>query len=165
MDVHEQQRIRIGTSEREAAVRELGEHFAEGRLDAEEYEERVSAAYAARTGGDLAPLFADLPRPRDAGTTVTPRPAPLLPAATPDAPYGRHPVTGEPCSDRYQVIAGLLQLFLPFGIGRFYTGHTGTAVAQLLLAFVGIGVVWAFVDGIVMLAGTPRDPDGRPLRP
>jgi TM2 domain-containing membrane protein YozV len=62
------------------------------------------------------------------------------------------------------VIAGLLQLVLPIGIGRFCTGHIGIAVAQLLLSFIGIGMVWAFIDGIVLLAGRPTDPSGRPLR-
>jgi hypothetical protein len=160
--------IRIGTDEREAAVRELGEHFAEGRLDAQEYEERMSAAYAARFASDLDPLFADLPRPFEAATVAVPpapgMPVPVLPA-TPDAPYGRDPVSGRPYSDRSKVVAGLLQLFVPIGAGRLYSGHTSIAVAQMLLAIVGIGMVWAFIDGIVLLAGNPDDPHGRPLRP
>jgi TM2 domain-containing membrane protein YozV len=70
-----------------------------------------------------------------------------------------------PYSERYKVIAGVLQLVLPFGVGRFYTGHTGTGVAQLLLSPFGIGVLWAWIDGILMLLGRPIDRDGRPLRP
>ncbi|MBA3907089.1 MAG: TM2 domain-containing protein [Pseudonocardiales bacterium] len=60
-----------------------------------------------------------------------------------------------------------LQLFLGgVGAGRFYTGHTGIAVAQLLVTILtlGIGAIWGFIDGIVLLAGNPRDPSGRPLR-
>jgi TM2 domain-containing membrane protein YozV len=165
--VSQQPSLRIGNAEREAAVRELGEHYAAGRLDAAEYEERTSAAYAARTADDLAPIFADLPREQPTvaippqATVALRAPAPY----DPEAPYGRDPVTGRPYSDRLKVIAALLQLFLPFGTGRFYTGHTGIAIAQLLLVFVGIGMVWSFIDGIVMLAGDPTDPDGRPLRP
>jgi hypothetical protein len=172
--------IRIGHDEREAAVRELGEHFSEGRLDPQEYEERMSAAYAARTTDDLAPLFADLPRAHDAGTVAVPQGrwptvhAPAWPGSvtsagalepSPDAPYGRDPDTLQPYSEKNKVVAGVLQLVLPFGVGRFYTGHVATGVAQLLLSFIGIGVVWAFIDGIVILAGRPRDPRGRPLRP
>jgi hypothetical protein len=160
--------IRIGNDEREAAVRALGEHFAQGRLDPEEYEERASAGYAARTADDLDRLFDDLPRPAAPHATVQrPVAAPIAvpPAATPDAPYGRDPATGLPYSDRHQVLAGVLQLLLPFGIGRFYTGHTGIALAQLLLVFVGVGVVWSFIDGIVLLVGRPTDRYGRPLRP
>jgi hypothetical protein len=170
--------LRIGNTEREAAVRELGEHYAAGRLDAGEYEERTTAAYAARTADDLNPLFADLPReqptvaiPPQATTAVPAMSGPTVAAPydsaryDPEAPYCRDPATGRPYSDRLKVIAALLQMFLPFGTGRFYTGHTGVAIAQLLLFFVGIGVIWSFIDGIIMLAGDPTDPEGRPLRP
>src|SRR3954453_5345217 len=77
--------VRIGNREREAAVRELGEHFAEGRLDPEEYEQRASAAYAARTADDLAPLFADLPRPGAARAVAPPAPPPRAAARRPPA--------------------------------------------------------------------------------
>ena len=84
----------------------------------------------------------------------------------PEAPYGRDPVSGFPYSDRSKVVAGLLQLFLPIGIGRLYAGHTGIGIAQLLLTvFFGLGQIWAFIDGIVILAGRPTDGKGRPLRP
>ena len=40
---------------------------------------------------------------------------------------------GVPLSDKSKVAAGVLQLFLGgFGVGRFYTGHVGIAIAQLL---------------------------------
>jgi TM2 domain-containing membrane protein YozV len=156
-------RIRIGTEEREAAVRELGEHLAAGRLEPQEYEERMSAAYTARFATDLDVLFDDLPRPGDAHTVAVHRPAGS--PATREAPYGRDPITGLPYSDRYQVVAGVLQLLVPIGLGRFYTGHTRTAVAQLLLSMFVVGMIWAFIDGIVMLAGHPTDAQGRPLRP
>lgn len=166
----QQPSLRIGNAERDAAVRELGEHYASGRLDAAEYGERMSAAYAARTAEDLAPLFADLPHEQPtvaiASQATTAFRAPTQ-ATTydPEAPYGRDPATGRPYSDRLKVIAALLQLFLPFGTGRFYTGHTGIGIAQLLLAFVLVGAIWSFIDGIVILAGDPTDPDGHPLRP
>jgi hypothetical protein len=53
--------VRIGTAEREAAVAALAEHLAAGRLDAGEYENRMTRAAAARSRADLRPLFADLP--------------------------------------------------------------------------------------------------------
>lgn len=80
----------------------------------------------------------------------------------PGAPYGRVPMTGEPYSDKGKVIAGVLQLFVgTFGVGRFYTGHTGIGIAQLLTCG-GCGI-WALVDGIMILVGEPRDAAGRPL--
>jgi hypothetical protein len=157
--------IRIGDRERQAAASALGEHYAQGRLEADEYEERVTAAYTARTAQELDRLFVDLPRPVPPAprATLVP-PVRYVPFADLVAPYGRHPVTGRPYSDRSKVIAGLLQLFLPFGVGRFYTGHYGVAVAQLLTAIIGIGVFWSWIDGIVLLTGRPNDPYGRPLR-
>ena len=55
--------VRIGTVEREAAASALSEHFAAGRLDQDELEERLDRTYAAKTAADLEPLFQDLPRP------------------------------------------------------------------------------------------------------
>lgn len=56
--------LRIGDSERDAAVAALGEHYAAGRLTREEFDERAGRATAARFDADLAPLFADLPTGR-----------------------------------------------------------------------------------------------------
>ena len=68
------EQLRIGNAEREKAATELGEHLAAGRLDADEYTDRVGKVYAARTAGDLAPLFADLP-PLHAGSASPTHPA------------------------------------------------------------------------------------------
>ena len=57
-------RLRIGDVDREAAARELGEHFAVGRITADEHAERLEQIWEARTAADLAPAFRDLPRPR-----------------------------------------------------------------------------------------------------
>lgn len=54
---------RIGNPERERAMEALGDHYAAGRLDHDEYAERLDAAASARTSADLADLFDDLPRP------------------------------------------------------------------------------------------------------
>ncbi len=88
----------------------------------------------------------------------------------PMAPYGRHPVTGEPYSDKSKVIAGLLQLlglvgFL--GFGRIYVGQTGYGVAQLIIGILTCGVVafiWGIVDVVLIFSGSVRDNAGRPLR-
>ncbi len=54
--------VRISDQERDRAAEEIREHFAAGRLDEDELNERVSAAYAAKTSGELAALRADLPK-------------------------------------------------------------------------------------------------------
>ncbi len=53
--------IRAGNADREQVVAQLNAAFAEGRLDVAELDERVAAAYAAKTLGELGPLTADLP--------------------------------------------------------------------------------------------------------
>lgn len=161
--------MRIGHEERERAARELAEHFSAGRLDPDEYDERVAQAYAARTTADLEKLFADLPRlqepepepPAQQADTTAVAHSPQLDVP---APYGREPTTGIPYSDRSKVVAAVLQLVLPVGAGRFYSGHHVIGLLQLLLAFVGIGIIWSWIDALVLLAGRPTDPFGRPLR-
>lgn len=54
--------VRIGDAERDRAIASLGDHFAAGRLTAEEFDQRMDQALKARFNEDLEPLFADLPR-------------------------------------------------------------------------------------------------------
>lgn len=88
------------------------------------------------------------------------------PGWSPQAPYGVHPVTGVPYSDKSKIIAGVLQLVIPLGIGRMYMGDVRTGVIQLVVTIVtcGIGALWPFIDGIMILVGDPKDEFGRPLR-
>lgn len=65
-------RLRVGDAERESAAKAIGEHFAAGRLDYAELDERIEAAWRARTRADLDALFVDLPHD---GATVDARPA------------------------------------------------------------------------------------------
>ena len=53
--------MRVSDAEREAAAAELQEHFASGRLNQDELDERLAAAFAAKTRADLNALFTDLP--------------------------------------------------------------------------------------------------------
>ena len=71
--------------------------------------------------------------------------------------------TGQPL----QLDHRILQILLPIGVGRFYTGDTGIGVAQLLVTVVtcGIGALWSVVDGVLILVGDKTDAQGRPLRP
>ncbi|MEP6814895.1 MAG: DUF1707 domain-containing protein [Marmoricola sp.] len=55
--------FRITDGDREAAVQALGEHYATGRLDKAEYDERAERAWTARTDQEVTPLFTDLPAP------------------------------------------------------------------------------------------------------
>jgi len=53
--------MRASDADRERTATLLREHHAEGRLTGEEFHERLDAAYAAKTLGDLDALLADLP--------------------------------------------------------------------------------------------------------
>ncbi|WP_443071485.1 DUF1707 SHOCT-like domain-containing protein [Streptomyces sp. NBC_01465] len=55
--------MRASDAERERVAESLREAVAEGRLDMEEFENRLDAAYKARTHGELEPLVRDLPAP------------------------------------------------------------------------------------------------------
>lgn len=67
-----------------------------------------------------------------------------------------------------KLVAGLLQLFLGgFGVGRFYLGYAGIGVAQILVTIFtcGIGGIWPFIDGIMILTGSVKvDAKGIPLK-
>ncbi len=59
----ERTQMRVSDSERQAAVDRLRVAHDEGRLDLDEYDRRLAAAYASKTYGDLDQLFLDLPAP------------------------------------------------------------------------------------------------------
>lgn len=53
--------MRAADADRDAVMAQLGQAYAEGRLDPGEYERRLEIAAHAVTFGDLLPLTADLP--------------------------------------------------------------------------------------------------------
>jgi TM2 domain-containing membrane protein YozV len=91
-------------------------------------------------------------------------------APAPGHPAGFAPqydAYGRPLSDKSKVIAGVLGITLGgFGAGRFYTGHTGVAVAQLIVSLLtcGLGTFWGMIDGVLLLINGGTDAQGRTLR-
>jgi hypothetical protein len=84
------------------------------------------------------------------------------------APYGLDPRTGIPYSDKSKIVAGLLQILLPFGIGRYYIGDTKIGVWQTVATVLtcGLAHIWVLVDGILMLVhDDTKDVHGYILRP
>ena len=53
--------LRLSDADREAAMDLLSEQYSVGRLTKDEFDERSDAVWSARTEGDLAPVFVDLP--------------------------------------------------------------------------------------------------------
>jgi uncharacterized membrane protein len=81
--------LRASQADRERAIDVLKAAFAEGRLDQEEYTDRVGLAHASRTYDDLGALVADLPvgpfgtlapAPAPAAGPLPPPPVPAPPA-------------------------------------------------------------------------------------
>src|SRR4051794_25730698 len=60
----EDRSLRVSDRERDEVATLLRDHAAEGRLNTEELDDRVERALAARTGGDLDAVLADLPARR-----------------------------------------------------------------------------------------------------
>ena len=79
------------TADRERAAAVLRAGFAEGRLSADELDERLAKVYASRTYGELWALTADLP----AGPLPHPNALPALPypQASPAVPPSAEPVS------------------------------------------------------------------------
>lgn len=81
-------------------------------------------------------------------------------------PTMTNPVTLER-STRSRLAAGLLGIFLGgYGVHNFYLGKHGVGVAQILVTLFtcGIGGIWGFVEGIVILCSKdPKDAEGKIL--
>jgi Domain of unknown function (DUF1707)./Predicted membrane protein (DUF2154). len=81
--------LRASDADRERVTEQLRDALAEGRLDMEEFEERLEATYASRTYGELAPITRDLP-----GAAVTARVS-MVKQPVDDGSWGSRIVGGE----------------------------------------------------------------------
>lgn len=70
--------MRVSHAERTEVTDRLSKHYGDGRLDEEEFNERLDQAMKAKTQADLHGLFADLPEPELPGPVAT-RPRPHRP--------------------------------------------------------------------------------------
>lgn len=79
--------IRASDQDRDVVVSALRDAYTAGRLTLEEFDERMTAAYASRTWGELRKLTEDLPSQPVLGSDVPgrPLPAPTLPRHPPQA--------------------------------------------------------------------------------
>ena len=128
--------IRIGTAERDAAMKALGEHLEEGRLEVDEYGERSARASVATTAPELAALFDDLPAPHPLlpgiDDPIAGHVRPPLPAAVPGP---GSPVRNE--RSAMEVWGPRLMALSPFiALGLFLL--TRTWVVFLLIPVMGV---------------------------
>lgn len=122
--------IRASDSDREVVVAALREAYTVGRLTLDEFDERMTAAYASRTWGDLRKLTVDLPSQPILGADVPHRlsaglldpPSPLrLPAHPPRA-------TATPTRRR-----GTIPILIPIAIWTVLMAHAGGAGTGLVV--------------------------------
>jgi hypothetical protein len=115
--------LRVSDADRDRAVSELSRHFEAGRLTTDELEERSGQALRARTGNDLATLFADLPSDQSYRT-----PAPADPAGVPPLARRRRP----------RAAVALAALAVIVVVSALTTGrsgyHIGAVLGPLLVA-------------------------------
>lgn len=96
-----QPHLRVGDAERDKASSALGEHFAAGRLSPDEHDERLTQVWDAKTYGDLAAVFRDLPEPG-------PDNLPAVPPKPPEVESKR-----QPRPHRRQDAGQLIRAFAP----------------------------------------------------
>jgi hypothetical protein len=105
--------MRTSQADRERAVDVLKAAFAEGRLDQDEYTERVGQAHASRTYAELAALTADLPVGPLGSVLAGSSLVPVVPAGAVPA---QQPATPAAASARSRPVSQLAIASLLFGI-------------------------------------------------
>jgi hypothetical protein len=68
--------MRVSHAERTEVADRLSKHYGDGRLDEEEFNERLDRAMKAKTQSDLDGLFDDLPEPETPRSVTRPNPQP-----------------------------------------------------------------------------------------
>lgn len=126
----------IGDSERDSALEALGVHFAEGRLQLDEYERRTDQALYAETYDELDRVFMDLPLPRY-DSVIEPYRQDQAPNAAPKATGHTWTRTTTPPTGKTRVWKR------PFGMGKGQAIFIGWLVTFALIALYAIGFVSA----------------------
>ena len=156
--------LRAATADRERAIDVLKAGFAEGRLTKDEYDARVSQAYAARTYGELAVVTADLP----GGQVVAPAWHPVVPVTPRTNPLAIASLVcglAQPFLGLTTIPAIVLGYMARGQIRRTGEDGNGLATAGLVLGWIGISVVVLAIVLITIVAwrsGSPAPPANGP---
>lgn len=141
--------FRLSDNDRLHALQSLGGHYADGRLDSWEFDERTALAAQSRTVGEIRPAFEGLP----GGLPFQTDPQGILVPTTLDL-SGSHPGAGEQ--------ADLEELRDLKHRGRKMETYSGvilgvTLVAFLILQFViGVGWAWVVWPSLILTMSIPR---------
>jgi hypothetical protein len=141
--------IRASDVDREAVVATLREAYTAGRLTLDEFDERMAAAYAGKTWGDLRELTVDLPVQPALGTDIpgrepapapSPSSSPALPSSAPKADPEPRPPAGPP---RRSPVA----ILIPVAVWTLLVVHgsVGPGVVFLLIAVFALASIMASI--------------------
>lgn len=118
MEPNDPRTLRISDADRHQVAEVLREAAGEGRLDVEELEQRLEAAYAAKTYGDLVPITLDLP-----GTT-----AGVPQVLREDSVSPRTPRPAAPAGPRHDASYAVMSETKRAGVWTVGESHTAVAV-------------------------------------
>lgn len=170
------QHLRISDGDRDKVVDVLREAAGDGRIDLAELDERLAAAYAARTYADLAPLTHDLP---GAGAGVVPRTGAALTRRTPAGIEPRHQGSYAMMSETrragvwdigatHTAAALMGSVVLDLRQARFAAGHEVVITANAVMGSIEIVVgpdTPVQVDGIAVMGSFTEHGGGNPEHP
>jgi hypothetical protein len=143
--------IRASDADREAVVATLREAYTVGRLDRDEFDERMAAAYAGKTWGDLRALTADLPVQPVLGADIPGRqqPSSLSPAgALPSHPSRPEPEPRqEPRPPTEAQPRRPVAILIPIAVWTLLVVHgsVGPGVVFLLIAVFALASIMASI--------------------
>lgn len=162
--------VRVSDADREATAAELREHYAAGRLTAEELDERLDQAFAAKTRSDLGAVMHDLPSLRP-GTT------PLAGAGQPSSGagwagpgwqgghgwHGGHGPGGQGAWGPGRAISSVISFMVALGLlavfavtAAFSFGHNGTRPVGIALIIAALAMLRRLLFGRRRRAGRGR---------
>ncbi|GAA3924276.1 DUF1707 domain-containing protein [Actinomadura viridis] len=140
--------MRVGDAERDAVTAALHDHFAAGRLDRQELDERLGATLAAKTQGDLRAVVTDLPGSNGLPERVSRAAVPGRPYWGPPRPaHHGHPVRAH----RHGPFPVFPLMLVAFTVVAF---TAGPGVAMLTVLQIAM-LVW-IVRAVFTVAGGRR---------
>jgi hypothetical protein len=140
--------IRSSDVDREAVVTTLREAYTVGRLTLDEFDERMTAAYASKTWGDLRALTADLPIQPELGTDLPDRQPSSPTASLPSKSLRPEPEpSGEPRSPVGQPRRSPVAILIPVAVWTLLVVHgsVGPGIVFLLIAVFALVSIMASI--------------------
>jgi hypothetical protein len=140
--------IRASDVDREAVVATLREAFTAGRLTLDEFDERMAAAYASKTWGDLRELTADLPVQPVLGTDLPDR----QPTTAAALPSHASPLEPEPGQEPRSPVGpprprSPVAILIPLAVWTLLVVHgsVGPGIVFLLIAVFALASIMAAI--------------------